>query len=227
MFDKVTTENQLVSPNQNLLATTTPTLARKRPLRERQFQEREDAILVATISLLRQHGYELMTLDEVAGEVGIAKGSIYKHFASKEKLAAAVMTRLFQKTLDALNAMPEDLTARARLEALLRWTLLERANGSVPHLPSTSPTLSIALMSDTAYVQALMALNVEMLALIRIAQDTGDIDPSLPDEFVMYTLYSRTCDPTLDMLTDNRKYSAQSVVDWLVSTCFSGLRGAT
>jgi len=40
-----------------------------------------------------------MTVDEVAADVGIAKTSLYKHFESKEELAAAAMVReMFSST---------------------------------------------------------------------------------------------------------------------------------
>ena len=43
-------------------------------------------------------------MDHIAADVGIAKGSLYKHFESKEALAAAVMVRLLDQTRAALDA---------------------------------------------------------------------------------------------------------------------------
>ena len=48
-----------------------------------------EAILDATDRLLARHGYKKMTIDDLAAEVGIGKGSVYLHFASKEEIAAA------------------------------------------------------------------------------------------------------------------------------------------
>jgi AcrR family transcriptional regulator len=42
----------------------------------------------------------------VAAEVGIAKASLYKHFASKEALAAAAMVRVMQVTAGVVEAQP-------------------------------------------------------------------------------------------------------------------------
>jgi AcrR family transcriptional regulator len=36
---------------------------------------------------LASKGFDLMTMDDVAGEAGISKPSLYKHFKSKEDLA--------------------------------------------------------------------------------------------------------------------------------------------
>ena len=60
-------------------------------------QAREDAIIQTASRLLAEKGFEAMTVDEVAANVGIAKASLYKHFPSKEDLAAAAMVKLMQK----------------------------------------------------------------------------------------------------------------------------------
>lgn len=78
-------------------------LSIKIPFKKQQFEAREEAILDAVNKLLSEKGFDLMTMDDVANEVGVAKGSLYKHFSSKEKLAAAVMSRLLSETLEKLN----------------------------------------------------------------------------------------------------------------------------
>ena len=50
---------------------------------------REDAIIQTVNRLLSEKGFDAMTVDEVAADVGIAKASLYKHFPSKEDLAGA------------------------------------------------------------------------------------------------------------------------------------------
>ncbi len=66
----------------------------KLSFKQQQLIVRENAIVDATNTLLAKKGYDLMTMDEVAAEVGIAKASLYKHFPSKEALAGAAMIRL-------------------------------------------------------------------------------------------------------------------------------------
>ncbi|MEW6099874.1 MAG: helix-turn-helix domain-containing protein, partial [Pseudomonadota bacterium] len=67
--------------------------------REQMLRAREDAILAAVNRLLAEKGFDVMTVDEVAAEVGIAKASLYKHFTSKEELAAAAMIRVLDRAL--------------------------------------------------------------------------------------------------------------------------------
>ena len=201
----------------------TPAAAPRKSFRETQFELREEAILDATNRLLADKGYDAMSMDDIATEVGIAKGSLYKHFESKEALAAAVMTRLLLQTRDALDAVSAQLPAIGKLKAVLRWTLARRLAGGVPHLPSTSPQLQQGLLGNGAYMDTLLALSEDIGALIREARANGELRASLRDEFVLYTLYARTCDPTLEFLKAGGTMTDAQIVDEMVSACFEGL----
>ncbi|MBL8522077.1 MAG: helix-turn-helix transcriptional regulator, partial [Betaproteobacteria bacterium] len=124
----------------------------KIPFKQQQFEAREEAILDAVNRLLSEKGFDLMTMDDVADAVGVAKGSLYKHFSSKEKLAAAVMIRLLTQTLETLQQMPADWPAVRQLEEILRWSLHQRMRGGVPLLPSTRGALQRALMMNLEYL---------------------------------------------------------------------------
>ncbi len=206
------------------MATQTSLPVRK-PFRVAQFESREEAIIEATNRLLATRGYELMSMDDIAAEVGIAKGSLYKHFESKEALAGAVMVRLLRRTRLALEAQPAHLDARAHLEALLRWTLRERLAGGVPHLPSASQSLRDSLLANHDYMDELMTLSESIGTLIQKAKADGGLRADLRDEFVLYTFYARSCDPTLDFLKAAGSMSDDEIVDQMVSACFRGLAG--
>jgi len=195
---------------------------RKR-LRQSQFEQREAAILDATNRLLAGRGYDAMSMDDIAAEVGIAKGSLYKHFESKEALAAAVMVRLLTQTEAALSGLPQQTSAIDQLKALLRWTLHQRLAGGVPHLPSTSPALQQALFASRSYMDQLTRLSDQIGAVILQARAHGSLHAHLRDEFVLYTLYARTCDPTLDFLKAGGSMDDEAIVEQIVAGCFHGL----
>ena len=98
------------------------------PFKKQQFDAREEAIIDAVNGLLSEKGFDLMTMDDVAERVGIAKGSLYKHFSSKEKLAAAAMVRLLKSTMAELDTYPEDLPAIEKIRRVLAWPKLRRCN---------------------------------------------------------------------------------------------------
>jgi TetR/AcrR family transcriptional regulator of autoinduction and epiphytic fitness len=195
----------------------------KLSFKQQQLIVRENAIVDATNSLLAKKGYDLMTMDEVAAEVGIAKASLYKHFPSKEALAAAAMIRLLENTLAFVRALPPEQPAIVRLKDVLRWALEVRMKGGLPTLPSENTTLRDALLNDSRYITRLMDLNELMGELIEAARAQGAIRADLPTEVVLFTIYARSCDPTLDYLRMNEQYDDQQVIGFLLSTCFDGL----
>ena len=66
-----------------------------------------DAILDATDRLLARYGYKKMTIDDLAHEVGIGKGSVYLHFSSKEEIALSHIDRIIERLKENLWAISE------------------------------------------------------------------------------------------------------------------------
>jgi AcrR family transcriptional regulator len=193
------------------------------PYRVRQLQMREEAILDAAHALLGQYGYDAMTMDDVAAEVGIAKASLYKHFASKEKLAARTMVRLFDRTVAQLAAIEDTKSAYEKMREMLEWALRERLKGGIPHLPSTSSTLEQSLMTDEAYLASLLSLNAALSLLVDQAKNDGKIAKDLPTDYVVTAIYARTCDPTLEYMQRGHTYSDDEIVRFMVNGFFSGI----
>jgi TetR/AcrR family transcriptional regulator of autoinduction and epiphytic fitness len=196
-------------------------------LKEQMQRVREDAIVDAVNQLLATKGYELMTVDEVAAEAGLAKASLYKLFTSKEELAAAAMVRVLERALaqaDVLDQQP-DATARDRLEAMVRWTLQVQLAGEMPTLPAQNSRLVSALKSHRAYMDRLFELSDRLGAWIVEAQKRGGLNPKLPSELVLFTMFARACDPVLGMLKASGQYSDEQLVELLLTTTFNGLSG--
>jgi TetR/AcrR family transcriptional regulator, cholesterol catabolism regulator len=193
------------------------------PFRERQLKFREEAILDATHGLLGTVGYDAMTMDDVASAVGIAKGSLYKHFESKEELATNAMIRLLTRSEQALADMPADMMAIEKLRALLTWALQERLRGGVPYLPSNSRALEEFLLTHERYLAAVFALNASLMQLIEKAKDAKHLRDDVPTDFIMMTIYARTCDPTLERLKRSGTYSDAEIVTHMVAACFGGI----
>ncbi len=64
------------------------------PLEERsRRQERADRILDAAAELVRRWGYKKTTIDDIARQAGVAKGTIYLHWKTREDLFIALLRR--------------------------------------------------------------------------------------------------------------------------------------
>ncbi|MFY9512750.1 MAG: TetR/AcrR family transcriptional regulator [Rubrivivax sp.] len=195
--------------------------------REQVLRVREEAIVATVNRLLAEKGFDLMTVDEVAAEVGIAKASLYKHFPSKEALAAEAMVRVLRRTRDLVEAEATQPATAAvdRLRAVVRWALQTQLQGEMPSLPSQNSSLRAELLGDKRYLDLLMQVSERLGTWIVQAQQDGAIDAGLPPELVLYTLYARACDPVPAFLKAGGQHSDTQIVDWVLATCFDGLRG--
>jgi TetR/AcrR family transcriptional regulator, regulator of autoinduction and epiphytic fitness len=193
--------------------------------REQVLRVREDAIVAAVNRLLAEKGFESMTVDEVAAEVGIAKASLYKHFPSKEELAAAAMVRVLDRALAFIEqeAARPDVRPIDHLKAVVRWTMQLQLAGEMPSLPAQNSTLRTALMQHRVYLDRVMTVSDRLGAWITAAQAAGEIDARLPPEAVLYTLYARACDPVLGFLRAGGNLSDEQVIEVVLGTCFEGL----
>lgn len=195
--------------------------------REKMLRSREEAIVVSVNRLLAEKGFETMTMDEVAADVGIAKASLYKHFSSKEELAAAAMLRALDRALDQVAVLdvegpPAEID---RLKAMTRWTLGLQLAGEMPSLPAQNSALRNALVTHKTYLDRLMRLSDRLGAWINEAQRAGALNPALPPEVVLYTLFARAYDPVLSLLKVSGNFSDAQITEALISTCFDGLAG--
>lgn len=194
--------------------------------KEQVLRAREDAIVASVNRFLAEKGYDTMTVDEVAADVGIAKASLYKHFSSKEELAGAAMIRILDRALAYMETLPPDAPAIAQLRSVAQWTMQVQLAGEMPSLPSQNSALRAALMGNKPYLDRLMEVSERLGTWIVAAQGAGDVNPTLPPEVVLYTLFARACDPVLGLLKAGGQHSDQRIIEMLMSTCFDGLGGA-
>jgi AcrR family transcriptional regulator len=194
-------------------------------LKEQVQRVREEAIVEAVNRLLASKGYDSMTVDEVAAEAGMAKASVYKHFASKEALAAAAMVRALERALayvHELRAQP-DQQPLDQLKAVARWAMKSQLVGEMPSLPSQNSSLSAYLQADDAYMDRLIGLSNTLSIWITQAQTGGQINANLPAEMVLYMLFARACDPVVAMLKSSGQYTDEQILDWVTTSTFHGL----
>ncbi|QKJ67426.1 TetR/AcrR family transcriptional regulator [Deefgea piscis] len=196
----------------------------KLSFKDQAFKLRENAILDATTAILGTKGYDLMTMDDVANAVGISKPSLYKHFKSKEDLVGEALIRLIDGAIDFLAQLNNELSAIDKLIALLEWALRVRLEGGMPFLPSTSAHVRDMLMRNLKYVTRVLKLNGQLEKLVLAAQKKGDLNPELPSDVILFSYYSRTCDPAVEYLQKFSKMDNEAIVTYILQVALGGLR---
>lgn len=111
--------------------------------RQQAFHVREQSILATAEQLLLESGNGDLTLDDLAQELDIAKGTLYKHFSSKDELYLQILIN-YEKSLATINAINDDASAkitRMVLQLLLRPQRAMLFNQLEERLASTSTGL--------------------------------------------------------------------------------------
>jgi TetR/AcrR family transcriptional regulator of autoinduction and epiphytic fitness len=208
----------------------TATAPLKKSFKAQMLEAREQAITASVNRLLSEKGFDAMTVDEVAAEVGIAKASLYKHFSSKEELACAAMVQAMQKAqafLADLNLAEDPGSTQCvslnKLMTTTRWVLQLKLAGEMPTLPSQNSSLRASLMASRPYMDGLMSVSDLLGGWIVQAQQEGFINSALPPLAVLYTVYARACDPVVEFLKMSELHTDEEIIDIIMTTCFAGL----
>ena len=103
-----------------------------------------DSILDATDRLLARFGYRKMTVEDIAAEAGIGKGTIYLHFTSKEEVVRSHIDRIVDRLNDRLREIARsNATTAERLRQMLLTRVLFRFDSIQHYTQSLNDLLAV------------------------------------------------------------------------------------
>lgn len=138
-----------------------------------QLDPLRDTILEAADRMFLRYGYRKTTIEDIAREAGIGKGSVYLHFQSKEELGGEWMDQWHRRVFDEIQArVKAQQTYAGKVRALLlrrvmgRYCSLERWQMSLDEVMANLQPLiethkAKFLERERAYLEALLAEGVE------------------------------------------------------------------
>ena len=104
----------------------------------------KDAILDATDRLLARFGYRKMTVEDIATEAGIGKGTVYLHFNSKEEVVLSHIDRIVDRLKDRLRDIARsERPAPERLRLMLMTRVLFRFDSIQHYTQSLNDLLAV------------------------------------------------------------------------------------
>lgn len=198
-----------------------------RSLKERQRQERAALILQVAEEVLTEKGYHETSMDEIAARVGVAKGTVYLHFPSKEDLVFALFEReleAFLEVVEQISALPT--TARARLESILYRLYQGFLGKRVQLLVSLSTSMDVhkgLLAKKERLHDHLERLAAYITALLDEGKTVGEFDTSIPTAVMLSTFLSLLSPQAYKRLVVEQQMSPEELVTHLGRIYFKGI----
>ena len=103
-----------------------------------------ERVLIAAETLFRQRGYNVITMRDIAEEVGIRQASLYYHFPSKEQLFITVIEQVFERHRNGLQQVLAEAGSdlRSQLHAASHWFISQPPIHFLSLMRTDMPALS-------------------------------------------------------------------------------------
>lgn len=191
-------------------------------LRERQRQQRADAILDAARELTLETGYEALTMDALAARAGVTKPTLYAHFPNKEAIAVASVVRNIQRGQESLAQLDPTLSPLARLETYFRWAL--RSKFIERRMVSFGGAPVAVIRTNPAYQAAFQQMMDNLGEIVEAGKACGEIAAELDTRTALQAFVSVVRDPDYDDLLRSGAVTSDTLVETLVTVLIHGLR---
>lgn len=198
-----------------------------RSLKEKQRQEREALILEAAEEVLMEKGYYETSMDEIATRVGVAKGTVYLHFPSKEDLVVAIFQRDMERLLQLIKStIASSLTPREKAEIILEqlYGSLFTRRMQLFYSISNFAELKQNIVEKKACVRDLWnEISADITSLLEEGKAAGEFDSSIPTAVMLSTFFCFLSPRSYQRLMDEEHIPANELAKHLARIYFKGI----
>jgi AcrR family transcriptional regulator len=124
-------------------------------------QERADRILDAAAELILRWGYRKTTIDDIAKQAGVAKGTIYLHWKTREDLFLALMTREGLKLTEDMKQRIASDPEGSTLRGFVKHSTLALMNNSLVKAMYMNDTDMLGELASREYRSATYPQRIE------------------------------------------------------------------
>jgi TetR/AcrR family fatty acid metabolism transcriptional regulator len=198
-----------------------------RTLKEKQRQERKALILQAAEEVLMEKGYHETSIDEIAARVGIAKGTVYLHFASKEDLVIALFAQDLEKFQQLVGStVASELTARAKMEAILHvlyGSFFSKRFQLLYSLSNSADLRRIFVEKKGCMREMWEQISALITILLEEGKAAGEFDTTIPTSVMLSAFFSLLSPKSYDRLMIEGQMSQEEVSRQLGRIYFKGI----
>jgi AcrR family transcriptional regulator len=158
-------------------------VSQKRTSRQERAQDRSDAIVAAALAEFTAHGFAAATVDNIARRAGVAKGTVFHHFADKQQLFEGMARAFLKPSIDHIErfAPPPGIPVRMAVEAFVLPLIREVAGprGDVVRL-FISEGLRFPSLAEFYHREILSRVFAIQRRLLAAAAERGELaDPAI------------------------------------------------
>lgn len=187
--------------------------------------DKREAILRAAISVFAHNGYFNSKVADIAREAGVADGTVYLYFKSKEDILHSIFDRSVEEALDAARNRIEELDdprEKLRQIALLH---LERLGAD----RDLAVVFQVELRGSTKFMEEFSAAGfAEYLMLIRSTfeegQRAGVFRPDLNAKTVSKILFGALDEMATNWILSKRRYKLAPMADEVLDIFLNGVK---
>jgi TetR/AcrR family transcriptional regulator, fatty acid metabolism regulator protein len=189
--------------------------------RDTKPSDKRARILEAAVKVFAERGFHSATVAEIARAAGVADGTIYLYFKSKDDL----LLRLFDEKMtelleEARTGLAAEKTAPARLRRFIQLHL-----ALVERNPDLASVLIVELRQSAQFLKAAdrnkLAAYVDLIAeVVRAGQETGELLDIVSPATAKRAIFGALDELALGFLLSGRKTNlrktAAEVAEWFV-----------
>ena len=187
---------------------------------------KRDAILRAAIDVFAERGYFNAQVADVARAAGVAAGTVYLYFKSKDDILISIFERGMRASLDEAREQVAPITdPRERLREFARLHLRR-----LGHDRNLAIVFQVELRQSTKFMERFSStLLRDYLGLIREAiadgQKHGAFRQDLKPTVAAKVLFGALDEMATNWILSNRRYALEPEADAVVDIFINGVRG--
>jgi len=186
--------------------------------------DKREAILRAAISVFARNGYFNSKVADIAREAGVADGTVYLYFKSKEEILHSIFDRSVDEAVaDARKQLAALSDPREKLRQIARMHL-ERLGAD----RDLAVVFQVELRGSTKFMEEFSAAGfAEYLALIRSTfeegQRAGIFRPDLNAKVVAKILFGALDEMATNWILSQRRYKLAPMADQVLDIFLTGV----
>jgi AcrR family transcriptional regulator len=194
---------------------------------ERKKELTRRKIVGAALKLFKQHGFDAVTMEQIAGDADIARGTLYNYFPVKEAILSEFMRQAFSEKnperLQRLRSLPD---TRERMTLVLSELIagIQTEQEIFERYLVYQVRNMVSLRRDARIQSGFDQLPVE---IVRLGQESGELRRDMPFDLLVALFEFAFVEVAQQLYTSPETFNAPEIVAHCVDLFMNGAATAS